>query len=84
MKSIKEKYLLLKLHNALFNGRLPNNLSFTIDAPGVYLVVFDIVHNKGEVSLIYHYMPYSKLFVDTLLLHLIIREDFTDSTLRKD
>lgn len=83
MKSIKEKYLLLKFHNVLFNDRLPDNLSFTIYSPSVYLVVFNIIHNNGEVNLIYHYMPYYKLFADTLLLHLIIREDFTDSALRK-
>jgi hypothetical protein len=84
MKNIKEKYLLLGLHDALVNGCLPNSSSSSLNFPGVYLVVFRIIHHQGKINLIYHYMPYSGLFTNTLLLHLIMREDFINSTLRKE
>src|SRR5438034_375136 len=84
MKNIKEKYLLLGLHDALVNGRLSNNSGSSVDFPGVYLVVFRIIHHHGKINIIYHYMPYSDLFTNTLLLHLIMREDFINSTLSKE
>lgn len=65
----------LTLHGILNAGPLENFAK----EPGISLVVFKVIKNKGDLVLIYNYLTYSEIFTNSLITYLIIKGNFAKS-----
>jgi len=70
----------LTLHGILNAGPLENFAK----EPGISLLVFKVIKNKGDLVLIYNYLTYSEIFTNSLIAYLIIKGNFAKSETFKE
>lgn len=66
------------LHKSLFEGKLLDN-----DTTGIYLVVFRLLKKDSRI-LVYNYIYYPNIFVNSLLHYLVVKSNFKNSFIFKE